>query len=404
MSNTRPFVPPPSRIVPINPDLKCGEEWNSLHLSCDDDCDDEEDDDDFRGPINFHITLPDTTTNGNGTPPHNTTRRLNFNCRDKSSGVLLPTESKAEESELEDDNVMRNDPFFFEKGFYLEAKTGFQPWPSSRLMVEAFTCCTSSTTTTTGAVAVTKDDNDNHDNGNHRLAYWQSRLRNGDLTILEVGAGIGLVGTCLAAAGGKVWVTDLPVLVEHAIWPNLRRNGKATTPSSLDALQERAPKGGIFTASSEGYCSRIGRGWAQAATLDWFQPISEQLSDETTSSFDVIVACDCFFLRKTTDPLLSMINSIFQKASSSSSTKSRPPTFLFTYQRRNMTGVFMGLEELLEKMERRGWNVECLAWRTISVEGDGEQDLHLFEASPAGAGELEGERLGLLMEEKKQGE
>ena len=47
-----------------------------------------------------------------------------------------------------------------------------------------------------------------------------------------------------------------------------------------------------------------------------------------------------------------------------------------------MMGVFIGMEELLERIEQRGWGVECIAWRTIAVEGDGEQDLYLFEITP----------------------
>ena len=47
-----------------------------------------------------------------------------------------------------------------------------------------------------------------------------------------------------------------------------------------------------------------------------------------------------------------------------------------------MTGLFMGLEELLERIDQRGWGLECLAWRTVHVEDDGEHELYLFEASP----------------------
>ena len=50
-----------------------------------------------------------------------------------------------------------------------------------------------------------------------RLRHWQERLQqtsahnNGNgLNILEVGAGMGVVGKCLASAGGNVLMTDLP--------------------------------------------------------------------------------------------------------------------------------------------------------------------------------------------------
>lgn len=341
MASPQLFIPDPSTCVPINADLKCGEEWTAGRTSY---ADDDDDDDDFRGPITFHVSLPRSDA------------KLEFNCRDKSSGVLLPTEPKASESEIEDNNM--NDPFFFEKGFYLEAKTGFQPWPGSRLMVEAFTC----------------------DIGNERMEYWQNRLRNKDLNMIELGAGIGLVGTCLAAAGANILVTDLPVLVNHAIWPNLKRNGVALDAQADDCLKFAGPR----------EYSQIGEGLAGAAVLDWLKPISEQLPCQTTSSFDVVIACDCLFLRKIIDPLLSTISSLFQ-----SSAKSK---LLFTYQRRNLMGVFIGLEELLARMEQRGWEVNCLAWRRIAVEDDGEHDLHLFEARPRNAEQSS----CLLMEEKKE--
>ncbi|KAL7530518.1 hypothetical protein ACHAXR_003538 [Thalassiosira sp. AJA248-18] len=323
------FVPDPSRYVPINPDLICGEEWI--------DRDSFSDDDGGYFPISFHVTLP--------TNVHNVNARLNynFNCRDKSSGVLLPNEQVAAPEEKEDG--LSNDPFFFERGFYLEAKTGFQLWPGSRLMLESFTCM--------------KNDG---------MKKWQDKLMNNRLTLLEVGAGVGFVGTCLAASGGKVLLTDLPVLVEHGIWPNLKRNEKSSSviaPEDVDVL-------GFFGSSEP---TRFGEGWAHTVALDWFRPVSEQLSRATSSSIDVILGCDCLFLSKLVDPLLNIVSTLFQLSLKS-------PKFLFTYQRRNMMGVFIGLEELLQRIDERGWKVECLAWRTIAVEGDGEQDLYLFEVDP----------------------
>ena len=326
------FVPDPSHYVPINPELKCGEEWADLDTS------DEYEDEDGELPITFHITLPTNT---------NASDRLRFGCRDKSSGVLLPAEPKA--SINEEEERFANDPFFFERGFYLEAKTGFQIWPGSRLMIEASTCM----------------------QGSDRMQYWQERLVGGNLNILEVGAGVGVVGTCLAASGGKVLITDLSVLVEHGIWPNLRRNcnvAEIVTPSTNEASV-------FFSSLFEP--TRIGEGLAFATVLDWFQPISEQLTQETCSSVDVIVACDCMFLRKLVDPLLTVVSSFFQQQ------YTRSPKFLFTFQRRNMMGRFIGIEELLQRIKDRGWNVECLAWRTIAVEGDGNHDLCLFEVSPS---------------------
>ena len=320
------FVPDPSRHVPISPDLKCGEEWiTSDHEAY---CD-EESDEDHYGQINFYMSLP-----------HANNMKLIFNCRDKSSGVLLDSEPKVSKSEAEDNHVAN--PFFFEKSYSLEAATGFQPWPGSRLMVEAFTC----------------------DMKSEKTDYWQERLSNKDLSILEVGAGVGMVGVALAAAGGRVIISDLPVLTKHGIIPNLKRNGQhCEDPSQKDL--------GLIETSE---CFRIGRGYAQATVLDWTKAVSEQLPQTTSSNLDVIVGCDCLFLRKLVDPLLSIVSTLFEQTPKCK--------FLFTYQRRNMMGLFIGLEELLKRIDQRGWSVECLAWRTIHVEDDGEHELYLFEASP----------------------
>ncbi|KAL3817548.1 hypothetical protein ACHAXA_003721 [Cyclostephanos tholiformis] len=342
------FVLDPSLNVPINPQLKCGEEWTAVNGTDDDD---DDDDDHFRhpSPITFHVTLPAMRDDDRIV-------KLTFNTRDKSSGVLLPWEPRATSKPDDDDNDNVGDPYFFERGFYLEAKTGFQPWPGTRLMIEAFTCMK-----------------------NERMDYWQMRLARNDLTILEVGAGVGIVGTCLAAVGGNVLVTDLSVLVEHGIMPNLRRNDRRRHHRARDGNDVAAPPEGgrlddFFLDSRDRH--RIEDGWAQAVVLDWFVPISEQIPRTTSSALDVIVACDCMWMRKLIDPLFSVISTLFRQSSNR-------PSFLFTYQRRNMTGVFIGMEELLERIERRGWIVECIAWRTIAVEGDGEQDLHLFEVMPA---------------------
>ena len=122
----------------------------------------------------------------------------------------------------------------------------------------------------------------------------------------------------------------------------------------------------------------VGKGWASAAVIDWFQPLSLQLSNETISNVDIIVACDCLFLKKLIDPLLNMISDIFDAAAARND--SNDCKLLFTYERRNMMGLFISLEDLLEKIvNERGWLVECLSWRTISVEDDGEHDLYLFQ-------------------------
>lgn len=348
------FVPPADNVVPINPLLKCGEEW--MHEQYDEE---DDDDDDYRGPITFHIQLPSSS------------RRLNFNCRDMSSGVLLPSEASVKKEDTYDGP---SDPFFFEKGFYLEAKTGFQVWPGSRLMVEAFTCSSSGSGSGGGG---------QEEEVNGMMKHWKDQLSlGGRLNVLEVGAGIGVVGSSLAVAGGNVLITDLPVLVEHGIGPNLIRNGRANPREECNRTQLCPPSFLLNDACASSSDTiffdavPLGKGWAKPAVLDWFRPVEEQLPLSIISNIDIIVACDCIFLRKLADPLLTTIATIFEHSSANN------PKLFFTFQRRNMLGVFIQLEELLGRIEERGWTVECVAWRNIEIEDDGIHQNYLFQVTP----------------------
>lgn len=63
-----------------------------------------------------------------------------------------------------------------------------------------------------------------------------------------------------------------------------------------------------------------------------------------------------------------------------------------------MLGLFTTLEDLMERIERRGWGIACLAWRTIVVEDDGEHTLFLFEVIGGQTSQVNNEK----QEEKKE--
>ena len=108
-----PFKADPARHCPVSSDIVCGEE----PVGQDDDMHE-------YGNYTFHMTIPGVS------------RRLDFSCRDPSCGVLVEGEDAAEK--IVDGRV---DPFLFEPDYYLEAKTGFQVWPGSRLLVEGCSFC-----------------------------------------------------------------------------------------------------------------------------------------------------------------------------------------------------------------------------------------------------------------------
>ena len=67
-----------------------------------------------------------------------------------------------------------------------------------------------------------------------KLQKIQQLVTNRNARILEIGAGIGVVGIALAAMGGHVLQTDLSTLVDNAIYPNqqLNKNDNITTQNS----------------------------------------------------------------------------------------------------------------------------------------------------------------------------
>ena len=321
-----PFKADPARHCPfVSSEIVCGEE----PVGQDDDMHE-------YGNYTFHMTIPGMS------------RRLDFSCREPSCGVLVEREDAAEK--IVDGRV---DPFLFEPDYYLEAKTGFQVWPGSRLLVEALTC--------PGSYANCP-----------AMLDWQKKLAEG-ANVVELGAGIGVVGTCLAAGGGCVAMTDLTTLVNNAVIPNIVRNSE----ESINAQDESCPQWmrDASTAKDSEPC-KIGRGWAGGAVIDWMAPLDSQLPTEVLSNIDVVVGCDCFWMKKLIDPVLSVVADIFASSE-------RHPKFLATYQRRGASpALFSTVDEVLGAVRSRGWTFECLAWRSNEIGEDGDNEVFLFEISP----------------------
>jgi hypothetical protein len=221
-----------------------------------------------------------------------------------------------------------------------------------------------------------------------RLNELQTRIRNG-ARMIELGSGVGIVGTYLSAIGSQVILTDLPTLVENAIDYNLNRNKTimditTSSSSSIDitACPSWLARDGI----------RIGNGWAAAIPLDWTRPLHEQLSHDQTTSIEFIIASDVIFLASMLNSLLNTVDSIFQASSSSSNS----PSFILSFQRRDAKAgedsvAFTTVSGFVAEIHGRGWTLDCLAWRPVTVRretNDGlvvndESEVFVFEISRA---------------------
>jgi hypothetical protein len=240
-----------------------------------------------------------------------------------------------------------------------------------------------------------------------RLREIQRRLGSGDANVVELGSGVGVVGTYLAARGSRVLLTDLPTLVEEAIDVNLDRNGRRIAPPSTTAANTTASSPGDDGDGNS--CprwlgpggTRIGRGWAAAVPLDWTRPLEGQLTPEAASSVEFVVASDVVFLTSMLNSLFDTMGSIF-KASASVG-----PSLVLCFQRRDAAGddcddggggggggggaggAFTTATGVIAAAEGRGWSVDCLAWRPVTVRketggivADDESEVFLLEIRP----------------------
>jgi len=273
--------------------------------------------------------------------PHQQQHVLEFNCREPSCGALEGEEEGAVLSE--DDYAV--DPNFFDEGYSMAGSTGFKVWTGSRLLIEALTWP--------------------QDTDCDRLKEIQECVKNADgARIIELGAGVGVVGTYLAAVGSHVLLTDLTTLVENAIDTNLERNERILSNMPIDDDNDKSCPSWLVNGQ------RIGKGWADATPLDWTKPISEQLTDEQ-ASIDFIIASDVVFLASMMKALFDTVEALFQTS------KCNTPSFILSFQKRDAQDgtdsvAFTTVDGVLAAVKERGWTIECLAWRTVAVKKEDE--------------------------------
>lgn len=364
--------------------FKCSESTKTSYYCEDDNNDDyDEDDDEMLGRIEFTCTIPlviDDPTSKNdcrASNIHNITT-LKFRCRDQSVGFLHQEEISTKQSHHnvddhndddgnDDDEEGMVDPNFFDTGYTLAGRTGFQIWAGSRVMMEILLQWPSSSLSSTSSCQLVPCQETND-----IIKQYQNEIING-ANIIELGSGVGIVGTSLASVGGYVIMTDLETLVNHSLWPNITLNQTARDNQNSNTISNQSS-------------IQIHNGWAEATVLDWTKPVQDQLSIEQISNTQLIVSCDCVWLVSMLDGLLDSVASIFTMASSNNDV-----AFLMSFQRRdaqdgNESSTFTTVDKVLRSVEERGWRLKCLAWRPVVVKGEGDynevKEVYVFEIKP----------------------
>ena len=170
-------------------------------------------------------------------------------------------------------------------------------------------------------------------------------------------------------------MTDLPTLVENSLQMNIARNA---TSSASTEINDKACECPQWLSNDD--AERIGRGWASCASLDWTQPLEDQLAKDQYSSIDFIVASDVVFLRSMLRSVLDTVEAIFRASK-------KPPPLILSVQRRDAEDgddsvSFTTVRGILAAMNDRGWICTNLAWREVAVlKEDGGEDGAVREES-----------------------
>lgn len=337
------------------------------------------------GDVTFAWTINSSSENDNDNDQQHT---LSVSCRGRSVGVLTSTEPAVEDDELNEEAV---DDHFFDPGYTLAGRTGFQIWAGSRLLIESLTPGSNVRLLDTSPFAT--------------LQSWKHRIQAG-ARILELGAGTGVAGLSLAAVGAQVVLTDLPTLVDNATRPNVERNAvtKNDRVSHATSSCGKNDEETMTTYASSTECHwmqetrplMVGQGKAGTAALDWTRPLSPAVQ-LMAPHIDLIIACDCVWLRSMLNSLLDTVAALCQSSNKSTGYSGECPKLFLSFQRRDNgsetlsvdteNSMFTTVEGVVQAIQSRQWTVECLAWRKVALDGkESDKEVFILAIQPVAEG------------------
>lgn len=124
-------------------------------------------------------------------------------------------------------------------------------------------------------------------------------ILNSASTVLELGCGIsGIIGLCLGPLIGTYVLTDQDYVLK-LVNQNLAANKKATSASKGRKSVSKPKRGTVSSVVTEETNVVV-------KTLDWeTDEVTPALTgDQSTQSFDVVIACDCIYNDALTKPLV----------------------------------------------------------------------------------------------------
>ena len=210
------------------------------------------------------------------------------------------------------------DPSFFDPGYSVAASTGHVMWEGSWALIRLLQSLPDAPQRAGGG----------------RLSCLVRGRR-----VVELGAGTGLLGLCMAARGAHVLLTDVRPVVEDTLRGNVARNA-----GGADGGGGATPGGGGGAGAVH-----VGEGSARAATLDWTDPVQAQCEGgNDPREAQVVVAAECIWLRDLLEPFLATALALMRGPA-------RPPCLLcFRERAKEGSSVFQNLEQVLGAFRARG--------------------------------------------------
>ena len=244
--------------------------------------------------------------------------------------------------------------------------------------------------------------------------------------VLELGAGVGLVGIAAASKGAHVMLTDVPAVVDEVLLRNISENLEETRSSDASEAPASSTDGSNTSTGWHGALPVIGGngGTATAQPLDWCKGIDEQMQsrkelftsaitrreeelknrDAQSAAFwqkraglpvndprsaEIILAAECLWLRELLDPFVDTVYELltrgnaetcilsFRDRSTNESIESSHAEPTLELNTGNNESAFVPVKDVTEAFSKKGCSYRTI--KNINSTIDPGFHVHVFE-------------------------